>query len=80
MRYPRLRARGVLVGPDAGGRVRTSRDEERTWRAGGALPGQATAFAAVDSNRMPAATEDGTVYESRNGGVDFTVAFRPAVS
>lgn len=73
-------AKGVLVGPDAEGRVQTSRDEGRTWQAGGVLPGQATAFAAVDGERLLAATADGTVYESRNGGGDFTVVFRQAAS
>ncbi|MEV0390511.1 F510_1955 family glycosylhydrolase [Nonomuraea sp. NPDC050643] len=73
-------AKGLLVGPDTEGRLQTSRDEGRTWQAGGALPGQATAFAAVDGNRLLATTEDGTVYESRNGGGDFTVVFRSAAS
>jgi photosystem II stability/assembly factor-like uncharacterized protein len=71
-------AKGVLVGPDAEGRIQTSRDEGRTWQAGGALPGQAVAFVAVDDSRLLAATNDGTVYESQNGGGDFTVAFSPA--
>jgi len=33
-----------------------------------------------DPQRLVAATEDGTVYGSKNGGRDFTVAFRPARS
>ncbi|MEV1167542.1 F510_1955 family glycosylhydrolase [Nonomuraea sp. NPDC049784] len=73
-------SKGVLVGSDADGRVRTSKDAGRTWQAGGALPGQAAAFAAVDGNRLLASTEDGTIYESRNGGDDFTVVFRPTAS
>ncbi|MET8003422.1 F510_1955 family glycosylhydrolase [Nonomuraea glycinis] len=73
-------AKGVLVGPDAEGRIQTSRDEGRTWQAGGTLPDQAVAFTAVDDSRLLAAAEDGTVYESQNGGGDFRVVFNPATS
>ncbi|TMR95777.1 WD40/YVTN/BNR-like repeat-containing protein [Nonomuraea basaltis] len=78
------------------GRVRASADEGKTWTPGAqedvidlaasaaeadrlyaTTPG---GFAAVDANRLLAATEDGTVHESRNGGGDFTVVFRPAAS
>jgi photosystem II stability/assembly factor-like uncharacterized protein len=73
-------AKDVLVGADTEGRVQISRDAGRTWQAGGTLPGQATAFTAVDGDLLLAATEDGTVHESRNGGRDFDVVFRPALS
>jgi photosystem II stability/assembly factor-like uncharacterized protein len=68
----------VLVGPDVDGRIHTSSDGGKTWRTGGSLPGPASAFTAIDRQRLLASTENGTVYESTNGGTDFTVAFRPA--
>ncbi|MFD8564991.1 F510_1955 family glycosylhydrolase [Streptosporangium canum] len=68
----------LLVGPDADGQIQISRDRGRTWSVAGRLPGPATVFTAVDAQRMLASLEDGTVLESRNGGKDFAVAFRPA--
>ncbi|MFI9557607.1 F510_1955 family glycosylhydrolase [Nonomuraea endophytica] len=72
--------KGVLVGPAADGRIHLSRDAGKTWTPEAALPEQATAFTAVNQQRMLAAMENGTVLESRNGGRDFTVIFRPATS
>lgn len=71
-------AADVLIGPDTEGQLQLSVDAGKTWRTGGRLPAQAVAFTAVDRQRLLAAAEDGTVYESRNGGTDFTVVFRPA--
>lgn len=73
-------AKKTLIGTDAGGQIQTSTDGGGTWRAGGSLPGMATAFTALDTRRLLAATEDGTVHESRDGGATFTVLFRPAGS
>lgn len=72
-------AKDLLIGPDAEGVIRNSTDGGRTWQTGGRLPGQAAAFTAVDGKHLLAAVEDGTVYESRNGGQDFSVVFRPAL-
>lgn len=71
-------AKGTLVGPGADGQIHTSRDGGKTWRVGGKLPGPVSAFTAVDAQRLLAATEDGTVLESRNGGQSFSTVFRPA--
>lgn len=72
-------AKDLLIGPDAEGVIRSSTDGGSTWQTGGRLPGQAAAFTAVDAQHLLAAMEDGTVYESKNGGKDFSVVFRPAV-
>lgn len=71
-------AKGVLVGAGADGAIHTSDDGGATWVKGGRLPGQASAFTAIDGQRLLAALKDGTVLESRNGGRDFSVAFKPA--
>ncbi|GAA2683617.1 hypothetical protein GCM10010412_069480 [Nonomuraea recticatena] len=68
----------VLIGPGPDGRIHTSRDGGKSWQDGGKLPGPVTAFTAVDVQRLLAATEDGTVMESKDGGKNFAVAFRPA--
>ncbi|WP_144070031.1 F510_1955 family glycosylhydrolase [Nonomuraea indica] len=68
----------LLIGTGEDGRLHTSRDGGRTWQDGGTLPGRAVAFTAVDPRRLLAATEDGTVLESKDGGESFTVTFRPA--
>ncbi|MEU7739285.1 F510_1955 family glycosylhydrolase [Nonomuraea sp. NPDC049158] len=69
---------GLVVGAGADGRIHTSQDAGKTWTAVGRLPGQATAFTAVDRQRLLAALEDGTVLESKDGGKTFTTAFAPA--
>jgi hypothetical protein len=69
-------AKDLLIGTGADGRIHTSRDGGRTWRDGGRLPGPAVAFTAVDARRLLAATEDGTVLESRDGGTSFSPIFR----
>ncbi|MFG1697200.1 F510_1955 family glycosylhydrolase [Nonomuraea sp. NPDC049309] len=71
-------AADLLIGSDVDGQVHMSVDAGKTWRTSGRLPAPPVAFTAVDRQRLLAATEDGTVYESRNGGTDFTVVFRPA--
>ncbi|MEU5991896.1 F510_1955 family glycosylhydrolase [Spirillospora sp. NPDC047418] len=46
------------------------------WQRLGQLPGgQAAAFTAVDSQHLLAAAEDGSVYESRDGGRTFNVLY-----
>lgn len=72
--------KGVLIGVDAAGQLRTSSDAGKSWKSAGGLPGPATAFTAVDPSRLLASMEDGTVLTSDNGGRDFAVAFRPAAS
>jgi hypothetical protein len=62
--------KGALIGPAADGQIYTSQNSGR-------LPGPASAFTAVDPLRLLAATEDGTVLQSENGGKDFSVIFRP---
>ncbi|RVX42704.1 hypothetical protein EDD27_5352 [Nonomuraea polychroma] len=71
-------AADLLIGVDVAGQVQVSVDDGKTWRTSGRLPAPAAAFTAVDRQRLLAAIEDGTVYESRNGGIDFTVVFAPA--
>ncbi|MEU0567198.1 F510_1955 family glycosylhydrolase [Nonomuraea sp. NPDC005983] len=68
----------LLIGTDAEGQVCLSTDGGETWQTRGRLPAPAAAFTAVDRQRLLSATEDGTVYESTNGGADFTLVFRPA--
>lgn len=73
------------------GLIRTT-DAGRTWvtvsaggtadfhalqPAGGRLPGQAAAFTAVTAQRLLAATADGAVHESADGGQSFTVTYCP---
>ncbi|MER7506132.1 F510_1955 family glycosylhydrolase [Nonomuraea pusilla] len=71
-------APSVLIGTDTTGRVRVSTDAGKTWRTRGTLAGGVTAFTAVDDRRLLAATEDGAVHESKDGGSTFSVVFRPA--
>jgi hypothetical protein len=66
-----------LVGVAPDGQVQTSADRGVTWQPGGRLPMQAVAFTAVSADRLLAAAMDGTVYESVNGGKDFTTVHRP---
>ncbi|MEV6868702.1 F510_1955 family glycosylhydrolase [Streptosporangium subroseum] len=67
-----------LVGAGADGQVHTSKDSGKTWQVSGRLPGQASAFTAVDSQRLLAAMEDGTVMESTDAGHRFSIVYRPA--
>jgi photosystem II stability/assembly factor-like uncharacterized protein len=70
-------AGGGLVGIGPDGQVYTGHANGGTWSRLGRIPaGQATAFTAVDRRRLLAATESGTVYESRDGGRTFTVSYR----
>ncbi|WP_431896396.1 F510_1955 family glycosylhydrolase [Nonomuraea sp. bgisy101] len=71
-------AEDTLTGTGVDGRIHTSRDGGTTWQADGKLPGPASAFTAVDAQRLLAATDDGTVLESRDGGRTFSTVFRPA--
>ncbi|MEO3799775.1 F510_1955 family glycosylhydrolase [Nonomuraea sp. B1E8] len=71
-------AADLLIGSDADGHVHMSVDAGETWRTSGRLPAPAVAFTAVDRQHLFAAAEDGTVYESTNGGTNFTTVFRPA--
>ncbi|MER5628317.1 F510_1955 family glycosylhydrolase [Streptosporangium sp. NPDC002544] len=73
-------AKGELVGVGGDGRIHASDDGGKTWQALGKVPGQATAFTAVDGTRLLAAMEDGTVLQSTDGGRGFTVIFRPAAT
>ncbi|MEW1843055.1 F510_1955 family glycosylhydrolase [Nonomuraea angiospora] len=66
-----------LVGVDPGGQVQASADRGATWQPAGRLPMQAVAFTAVSADRLLAAAMDGTVYESTNGGKDFTTVHQP---
>ncbi|WP_084965408.1 WD40/YVTN/BNR-like repeat-containing protein [Thermoactinospora rubra] len=68
----------MLIGVGAEGQVHVSRDAGKSWLAVAKLPGPAAAFTAVDSATLLVALEDGTVMESKNGGTDFSVAYRPA--
>jgi hypothetical protein len=71
----------TLIGTDVEERIQVSTDAGATWRApGGSLPGQASAFTAVDGKRLLAATEDGAIHQSDDGGVSFSVVFRPAAT
>jgi photosystem II stability/assembly factor-like uncharacterized protein len=69
-----------LVGAGADGQVHTSKDSDKTWQVLGRLPGQASAFTAVDRQRLLAAMEDGTVVESTDAGRRFSIVYRPASS
>ncbi|NRQ39913.1 exo-alpha-sialidase [Nonomuraea sp. NN258] len=69
--------RGRLAGIAPDGQVHTSSDGAATWRPAGRLPMQAVAFTAVSADHLLAAAMDGTVYESKNAGQDFTVVHRP---
>ncbi|MEV0197147.1 F510_1955 family glycosylhydrolase [Nonomuraea sp. NPDC050691] len=71
-------AKGFLVGTGADGLLHTSGDGGKTWRNGGKLPGAAVAFTAIHTKRLLAATEDGTVLESKDGGETFATVFRSA--
>ncbi|WP_067819756.1 F510_1955 family glycosylhydrolase [Actinomadura kijaniata] len=69
---------GGLVGVDPEGRTYASRPDGSGWQARGRVPGaQVSAFTAVDDRRLLAAVDEGTLYESRNGGYDFTLLYRP---
>jgi photosystem II stability/assembly factor-like uncharacterized protein len=68
---------GVLTGVGVDGQLHTSPDGGTTWQRLGRLPAApVTAFTAVDDQRLLAATEHGSVYESRNGGRAFAVAYQ----
>lgn len=69
---------GLLTGVDASGVVRMSRDGGATWRQAGGSGSPATAFTAVDANRLLVASENGTVRQSHDGGRTFHIAYRPA--
>ncbi|MGN9842248.1 F510_1955 family glycosylhydrolase [Nonomuraea sp. H19] len=66
-----------LVGVAPDGQVQSSADRGATWQPTGRLPMQAVAFTAVSADRLLAAAMDGTVYESVNGGKDFTTVYQP---
>jgi hypothetical protein len=68
----------LLVGIAVDGTVRISDDGARQWKTLGEVPGQVTAFTAVDQERLLAATEEGKVYESKDGGQTFSVIYGPA--
>lgn len=72
-----LPRKGVLIGVGPDGTVHTSRDDGKSWSTVGRIPGQATAFTALDERWLLAATEDGAVHESTDGGTTFSVAYRP---
>jgi hypothetical protein len=67
----------LLVGIAIDGTVRIS-DDGAKWKTLGEVPGQVTAFTVVDEERLLAATEEGTVYESKDGGQTFSVIYEPA--
>ncbi|WP_424533583.1 F510_1955 family glycosylhydrolase [Sphaerisporangium viridialbum] len=69
---------GQLIGVVASGEVRTSRNAGRTWQALGNVPDSVSAFTALDSRRLLAATDDGAVYQSRDGGKTFTPVYQSA--
>lgn len=61
------------VAPDGQVQVRAG---DGGWQRLGRLPGgQATAFTAIDERHLLAAAEDGSVYESRDGGRTFSVLY-----
>ncbi|GLW99148.1 F510_1955 family glycosylhydrolase [Microtetraspora sp. NBRC 16547] len=67
----------VLIGVAPDGQVRTSADGGTTWKPEGRLPMQAVAFTAVSAKHLLAASMDGTVYESTDGGAGFTTVYQP---
>ncbi|MER5427130.1 F510_1955 family glycosylhydrolase [Streptosporangium roseum] len=67
-----------LIGVGVDGQVQASENGGKTWQASGRLPGQASAFTAVNRQRLLAAMDDGTVMESSDGGRQFSVVYRPA--
>ncbi|WP_433411997.1 F510_1955 family glycosylhydrolase [Microtetraspora malaysiensis] len=67
---------GGLLGVAPDGRVQVSADGA-AWTPRGRLPMQAVAFTAVSAERLLAASMDGSVYESTDGGGTFTTIHRP---
>ncbi|WP_283139408.1 F510_1955 family glycosylhydrolase [Rhizohabitans arisaemae] len=68
---------GRLAGIAPDGQIHLSADTGKTWQTAGRLPMQAVAFTAVNADRFLAATMEGTVYESVDGGENFTVVAKP---
>ncbi|ANW21444.1 F510_1955 family glycosylhydrolase [Streptomyces clavuligerus] len=65
-------AEDALYGVDPKGTVSVSADGGKSWKKTGTLPGGGPqALTAVDGKRLVAASQDG-VYESTDGGTDFT--------
>ncbi|SDQ58157.1 F510_1955 family glycosylhydrolase [Thermostaphylospora chromogena] len=70
--------KGLLVGIATDRTVRRSEDGGKTWKTQGTVPGPAAAFSTTDGRRLLMATEEGTVYQSRDGGRTFSPAYKPA--
>ncbi|MGI8660889.1 MAG: F510_1955 family glycosylhydrolase [Thermoleophilaceae bacterium] len=66
-----------LYSVDERGVVAVSATGGRSWQATGSLGGAPAAFESAGSRRLVAALHDGTVKESRNGGMTWQVRFRP---
>ncbi|MBE3013482.1 exo-alpha-sialidase [Microbispora sp. NEAU-D428] len=68
---------GLVIGIATDETVRVSQDDGKTWKTQGTVPGPAVAFATSDGRRLLVATEDGTVYQSKDSGRTFSEAYRP---
>ncbi|WP_067179448.1 F510_1955 family glycosylhydrolase [Microtetraspora niveoalba] len=68
---------GGLIGVAPDGRVQVTERGGGAWTARGRLPMQAVAFTAVSADRLLAASMDGSVYESTDGGATFATLYRP---
>lgn len=66
-----------LYSVDERGVVAVSATGGRSWQATGSLGGAPAAFESAGGQRLLAALHDGTVKQSRNGGVTWRVRFRP---
>jgi photosystem II stability/assembly factor-like uncharacterized protein len=70
-------ARGRLYLIDVAGDVRLSTDGGRRWRQRGSIGAPPVAFSAGAPGELLAATEDGAVQSSRNGGANWNVRLGP---
>lgn len=66
-----------LYSVDERGVVAVSATGGRSWQATGSLGGAPAAFESAGRQRLLAALHDGTVKQSRDGGVTWRVRFRP---
>jgi photosystem II stability/assembly factor-like uncharacterized protein len=73
--WPRLNRLYLL---DGGGRVWLSRDGGTRWQQRGQIGGRAAAFLAVAGDLLYAATHDGEIKRSSDGGATWTTYSRPS--
>lgn len=62
---------------DGGGRLWLSRDGGRRWQGSGEIGGRAAAFLAASAEELYAATHDGEIKRSSDGGLRWTTRSTP---